>query len=237
VIVHAPQMVAVRHRCESAVEGEDLKSVPGKIEVANDFGPQQRDDIRANRKLEAGKNFFRASRPAENVAALEHEHLLSCFRQIGGVGKAVVASANHDYVVLHSARKSRHNDLKRLIQIDWELPQKMTRHSIEKVSFCRYLRLIADSRSVHCGACRQSVAVHIIQRSTLYTRKSSQRKNTRGRLAHWNSISRENFRPLPEPELPRVVGILHGQRVRSASRTRVQRDSQCVRLDRYFAAV
>ena len=80
----------------------------GKIEVANDLGPQQRDDIRANGKLKAGKDFFRASRAAEDVAALEHEHFLSGFRQIGGVGEAVVASANDDYVVLRTARNSRH---------------------------------------------------------------------------------------------------------------------------------
>src|SRR2546430_15909223 len=36
VIVHTPQMVAVRHRGESSVEREDLKSVSGKVEVTND---------------------------------------------------------------------------------------------------------------------------------------------------------------------------------------------------------
>ncbi len=107
VIVHAPQMVAVRHRSESAVERQDLKSVAGKIEVANNLGPQQRDDVRANGKLEAGKNFFRASRAAEDVAALEHQDFLSRFRQIGGVGEAVVASAHHDHVVLRTARNSK----------------------------------------------------------------------------------------------------------------------------------
>src|SRR6202521_3840552 len=101
-------MVAVRHRGESAVEGKDLKSVAGKIEVANDLGPQQRDDIRANGKLEAGKNFLRTSRAAKDVAALQHHHFLSRFRQIGGIGKAVVASTNDDYVILRTARNSRH---------------------------------------------------------------------------------------------------------------------------------
>jgi hypothetical protein len=108
VIVHAPQMVAVRHGGESAVERQNFKSVAGKLEVENDLGPQQRDDIRANGKLEAGKDFFRASRAAEDVAPLEDEHSLSRFRQIGGVGEAVVASANNDYVVLRTARNSRH---------------------------------------------------------------------------------------------------------------------------------
>jgi hypothetical protein len=53
VIVHAPQMIAVRHGSESAIERQDLESVARKIEVANDLGPQQRDDVGTNRKLEA----------------------------------------------------------------------------------------------------------------------------------------------------------------------------------------
>ena len=105
-------MVAVRHRGESAVEGKDLKSVAGKIEIANNLRAKQRDYIRTNRKLEAGENFLRASRAAEDVASLEHEDPLSSFCQISGVGEAVVAAANNDYVILCSARNSRH----RLIQ-------------------------------------------------------------------------------------------------------------------------
>ena len=79
MIVHTPQIIAARHRRESAVERQNFESVAGKIEVTNNFGSQQRDDIRANGKLEAGKNFFGASRAAENVAALEHQHFLSGF--------------------------------------------------------------------------------------------------------------------------------------------------------------
>src|SRR5450631_1231909 len=101
-------MVAVRHGSESAVERQDLQSVSGQIEVANDLGPQQRDDVRANGKLEAGKDFFRASRSAKDVTAFEHEHFLSRFGQIGGVGEAVVASSDHDYVILRTARNGRH---------------------------------------------------------------------------------------------------------------------------------
>src|SRR5208282_518979 len=95
-------MVAVRHGSESAIERQDFQSVARKIEVANDLGPQQRDDVRTNGKLEAGENLFGASRPAENVAALEHEHFLSRVRQIGGVGEAVVAATNHDHVILRT---------------------------------------------------------------------------------------------------------------------------------------
>src|SRR4029077_1169569 len=79
VIVHAPKMVAVRHWGESAVERENLKSVAGRRGVTNSLGRQQRADVGANRKLKAGKTFFRTSRPAENMATLEDEHLLSRF--------------------------------------------------------------------------------------------------------------------------------------------------------------
>ena len=108
VIVHAPQIVAAGHGSEGAVERQNLEAVAGKFEVANDFGPQQRDYVRANGKLEPGKNFVGASRAAEDVAAFEHQHFLSRFRQIGGVDEAVVASSNHDHVVLGRARNRRH---------------------------------------------------------------------------------------------------------------------------------
>src|SRR5450759_1320389 len=124
----------------------------------------------------------------------------------------------------------------------------MTRHSIEKVSFCLYLRAIADSWSTYFGACRGSAAVHIIRRqgfSFVYLRvlggfrfffttkgtKVHEGNPREAAFAHRNCISRENVRPLPQLELPRVVGILHGQRVRSAPRARVQRDPQRVRAD------
>src|SRR6266446_10518527 len=44
----------------------------------------------------------------------------------------------------------------------------MTRHSIEKLSFCLYLRMFPDSWSVHFDACRRSVAVHIIRRRSFF---------------------------------------------------------------------
>ena len=56
-------------------------------------------------------------------------------------------------------------------------------------------------------------------------------------FASRNRISRENFSALPEPELPRVVGLLRRQRVRSASRARVQRHPQRGRADRHLAAL
>ena len=99
VVVHAPQVIAAGHGRERAIERENLEAVAREIEVANDFRPQERDDVRADRKFESGKNFFGAGRAAEDVAALEHQNFLSSAREVGCVDEAVVAAADHDYVV------------------------------------------------------------------------------------------------------------------------------------------
>ena len=53
VIVHAPEVVAARHRRERAVERQDLEAVPRQVELADDLRPQQRHDVGADRELEA----------------------------------------------------------------------------------------------------------------------------------------------------------------------------------------
>ena len=100
VIVDAPEIVAVRHRRKRAVERKNLETVTRQIELANDLRSQQRDDVRANRKLEAGKDLFRNRRAAEYVATLQHQHLFPRTREIGGVYQTVMSAANHDDVVL-----------------------------------------------------------------------------------------------------------------------------------------
>ena len=77
VIVHAPQVIAAGHGREGAVERKDFEAVAREVEVADDLGPQQRDDVRADGELEAREDFFGAGRAAENVAAFEHENFLS----------------------------------------------------------------------------------------------------------------------------------------------------------------
>ena len=99
MIVHAPQIISAGHGRERAVERKNFQAVAGKIEVANNFRPQQRHDIRANRKFEAGKDLFGAGRAAEHVPPFEHENFLAGARQIGGVDEAVVAAADDDHVV------------------------------------------------------------------------------------------------------------------------------------------
>ena len=102
VVVHAPQVIAAGHGRERAVEGKNLQAVAGKIEVANNFRPQQRHHVGADRELESGHNFFGAGGAAEHVAAFEHQNFLAGLCQVGGVDQAVVASADDDHVVFRS---------------------------------------------------------------------------------------------------------------------------------------
>ena len=60
---------------------------------------------------------------------------------------------------------------------------------------------------------------------------------TRSTSADRNRRTRENVSALREPELPRVVGLLRGLRVRGAPRARVQRDPQRRGDDRHLAAL
>ena len=99
VVVHAPQVVAAWHGSERAVERQNFQAVAGKIEIANDLGPQQRDYVGTDRELESGEDFFGDRGAAEHVTALEHQDFFPGARQIGGGGQAVVASSDDDCIV------------------------------------------------------------------------------------------------------------------------------------------
>ena len=74
-----------------------------QIEFTNNFRTQQRDDVRTNGKLEAGKDFFSDSRAAEHVTPLEHQHTLAGARKICGINQTIVSAADDDDVVfLHA---------------------------------------------------------------------------------------------------------------------------------------
>jgi hypothetical protein len=73
--------------------------VPREVEIANDLGAKQGDDIRADGKLKSGKYFFCDCGTAQHVPALENEHFLSRTGEISRMGEAVVPSADHDCVV------------------------------------------------------------------------------------------------------------------------------------------
>jgi hypothetical protein len=99
VVVDAPEMVAVGHGRESAVEREDFEAVARKIEVANDFRAQKRDNVGADGEFESGDDFFGDGGAAEDVAAFEDEDFFAGASEIGRVGQAIVAAADDDRVV------------------------------------------------------------------------------------------------------------------------------------------
>src|SRR5258706_9102265 len=99
MIIDAPKVIAVRHRCEGAVEGQDLEPMTREIEFANNLRAQKRDDVGANRKFETGKDFLRHRGAAKHVPALEHQHALAGAREICSVDQAVVAAANYNDVI------------------------------------------------------------------------------------------------------------------------------------------
>ena len=99
VIVRAPEMIAVGHGRQGAVERKNFQAVAGKIEVANNFRAKQRDDVRKNGKFEAGDDFFGDGSAAENVAAFEDQNFFACFGEVGRIDKAVVAAADDNDVV------------------------------------------------------------------------------------------------------------------------------------------
>src|SRR5439155_22998363 len=103
VIVDAPEIVAVRHGREGAVERQDLESVTGEVEIADDLRPQQRHDVRADRKLESWEDLFGDRGAADDMAPLQHEHFPSRTREIRGGRQTVMAAANDDDVVFHTS--------------------------------------------------------------------------------------------------------------------------------------
>ena len=100
VIVHPPQVVAVRHRRERAVERQHLETVARQVELADDLRAKQGHDVGADRDVKSGKDFLGDRRAAQHVPALEHEHAPARACQIRGVHQPVVAAADHDCVVL-----------------------------------------------------------------------------------------------------------------------------------------
>src|SRR5262249_14435196 len=96
------------HRRESAVEREDLEAVARQIELADDFGAQERDDVGGDGELESRKDLFGHRRTSQQVAPLEHENLASRAREISGVDEAVVPADDDDVVGLaHRSMRRR----------------------------------------------------------------------------------------------------------------------------------
>src|SRR5688572_11894681 len=71
-----------------------------QVELANNLGPQQRDDVGRDRKLEAGEDFLGDRGAAEHVTSLQYDDLAPGFCEIGGIDQSVVSAADHDDVVV-----------------------------------------------------------------------------------------------------------------------------------------
>ena len=103
VIVDTPQVVAVEHRRERAVERQNLEAVARQIQFADDLRAKQRHDVRTDREPEAGKHLFGDGGAAEDVPALDHQHLAPGSRQVRGGRQPVVPAADDDRVISHAA--------------------------------------------------------------------------------------------------------------------------------------
>ena len=100
VIVHPPQVVAVRHGRERAVEGKNLQPMLRQVQITNDLGPQQGNDVGADGKLEARENLLGAGSAAEDMTPLQHQDFSARASKIRGVDQPVVTASDNDSVVL-----------------------------------------------------------------------------------------------------------------------------------------
>ncbi len=99
MVVYAPEVIAAGHGGEGTVERKNFQTMTRKIEFANNFRTEERDDVRTLGKKKAGDDFFGDSGTAEDVAAFQHDDFLPCFGKISGVYQAVVTAADDDNVV------------------------------------------------------------------------------------------------------------------------------------------
>jgi hypothetical protein len=95
----AQQVAAVGEGGEGLLERQDLVAVPGQLEVADDPGAQQRDDVGAAGELEPLVDLLGGGRAADLVTALEHQDLAAGARQVGRADQAVVPGADDHGVV------------------------------------------------------------------------------------------------------------------------------------------
>ena len=100
MIVYTPEIVAAGHGSERAVEWKNFEAVAGKIEIADNFRAQERNNVRKNRKLKARKDFFGDGCASQNVTAFQNQDFLTGSREIGRVHQAVVAATDDDCIVL-----------------------------------------------------------------------------------------------------------------------------------------
>ena len=72
----------------------------GQMQLADDFGAQQRDDVGADGEFEAWKDFFGDRSAADEMTAFEDQDFSAGPRQVRGSGQAIVSATDDDGVVL-----------------------------------------------------------------------------------------------------------------------------------------
>ena len=99
VVPPAGEIISVRQRSKSAIEGDNFKIVFGKFEFLDNFWPQEAHDVGTNRVLETRVDFFCDCGAADKMAPLKDKDFLSGLCEIGGTGETIVAAAYNDCVI------------------------------------------------------------------------------------------------------------------------------------------
>src|SRR5580692_10942684 len=100
VVVHAPEVVAVGHGRERAIQRKYFEAMAWKVQFANNFRAKKRDHVRTLGKKKTRNDFFSNGSAAKDMTAFQNQHLLPCFSKVGSVHKAVVAAADDKNVVV-----------------------------------------------------------------------------------------------------------------------------------------
>ena len=95
----ATERTTVWQRRERALERYHLEPVAGEIEVADDLRAKEADDVRTNGEVEPWVELLGDGSAAEDMPALEHEHLAAGPRQIRGAHESVVPTSDDDRVI------------------------------------------------------------------------------------------------------------------------------------------
>src|SRR3989442_722765 len=99
MVVDAPEIITGRHRCECAIERQDLEAMTRQIEFSHNLGSQQGNDVRTDVNPGTRQDFFGDRSSAKHVPALKHKDFLPSLRQVCGTHQSVMSAADDDDVV------------------------------------------------------------------------------------------------------------------------------------------
>ncbi len=91
VVVDAPQVVAVDAGRERAVEGQDVEAVARQLELADDLGSQEPNDVARDREAEPRDDLLGHRRATEDVPAFEDDRTEAGAGKVGRGDEPVVA--------------------------------------------------------------------------------------------------------------------------------------------------